>query len=171
MCSGALKKLAKLRVYGISGQILNWFKNYLSGWVQRVVVDGAASQWAPVTSGVRQGSLPGPLLFTTFIDNLPNESKRMVTIALYAEDTKIFNCIGSEEDCLVSQATLSNMEHWRKVKNICFNASKCKALSVTIGKKLLCCSYNFDDVHLTRVTEEKDLGVTFTCFLLGQPHP
>ena len=41
----------------------------------------------------------------------------MVTTALYAGDTKIFNCIGSEEDCLALQGTLSNMEHWIKVNN------------------------------------------------------
>ena len=38
--------------------------------------------------------------------------------------TKIFNCIGSEEGSLASQAILSNMEHWSKVNHICLNASK-----------------------------------------------
>ena len=103
--------LAKPRAYGVSGQFLKWLKNYLSGRVQRVVVDGADSQWAPVTSGVPQGNLLGPLLFTIFIYDLPNVSEGMGTTALYADDTKIFNCVGSEEDSLALQATLSNMEH------------------------------------------------------------
>ena len=102
--------LTKPRAYSVSGQFLNWLKNYLSGRVQRVVVDGAASQWAPVTSGVPQGNLLGPLLFTIFIYG-PSVSEGMVTTALYADDTKIFNCIGSEEDSLALQSTLSNMEH------------------------------------------------------------
>lgn len=102
--------LTKPRAYGVSGQFLNWLKNNLSGRVQRVVVDGAASQWAPVTSGVRQGNLLGPLLFTIFIYG-PSVSEGMVTTALYADDTKIFNCIGSEEDRLALQSTLSKMEH------------------------------------------------------------
>ena len=38
--------LAKPRAYGVSGQFLKWLKNYLSGRVQRVVVDGADSQSA-----------------------------------------------------------------------------------------------------------------------------
>lgn len=33
--------LAKLRAYGVSGQFLNWFNNFLSGWVQHVLVHGA----------------------------------------------------------------------------------------------------------------------------------
>ena len=56
--------LSKLKAYGVSGQLLTWFANYLSGRLQRVVIDGATSQWAPVTSEVPQGSLPGPLLYS-----------------------------------------------------------------------------------------------------------
>ena len=44
--------LAKLSAYGISGKLLSWLANYLSGGVQRVVLDGASSQWATVTFGV-----------------------------------------------------------------------------------------------------------------------
>ena len=44
--------LSKLKAYGESGQLLTWFANYLSGRPQRVVIDGATSQLAPVTSGI-----------------------------------------------------------------------------------------------------------------------
>ena len=103
-----------------------------------------------------------PLPLTIFINDLPNASEEMVTTALYASDTKVFNCIGSEEDCLALQGTLSNMEHWSKENNNYFNASRCKALNVTRKRKPLCYSYNLDGVHITRVAEEKDLGVTIT---------
>ena len=146
----------------VSGKFLNWFKNCLSGRVQRVVVDGVASQWAPVASGIPHGSILGLMLFTIFIGDLPNASQGKVTTALYADDTKIFNCVGSDEDWIALQTTLSNMEHWSKENNFCFNESKCKALSVTRKKKPLCYSYNFEGVHLKRVTEEKDLEVTIT---------
>ena len=41
-----------------------------------MVVDSAASQWAPVASVVLQGSLLGPILFTSFINDLPDASIR-----------------------------------------------------------------------------------------------
>ena len=85
------------------------------------MVDGAASQWALVTSGVLQGSLLGPLSFTIFINDLPHASNLgKVTTALYTDDTEMFNCIGLGEHCLALQTTLSNMEHWCKGNNICF---------------------------------------------------
>ena len=93
--------LANLRAYGVSEQFLNWFKKYLSVRVQSVVamVDDAASQWAPLMSGVpREVFLIGPMPFTIFINDLPNASKGKVVTALYADDTKIFNCNALEED-------------------------------------------------------------------------
>ena len=88
----------------------------------------------------------------------------MVTTALYADDAKIFNCISSEE------GTLLNMKHWSKVNNVYFNASKCKAISVTRKRKPLRYSYNLDGVHPTRVAEEKEFGVTITSFLPWDTH-
>ena len=66
--------LTKLRTYGVAGNLLSWLTNYLQGRVQRVVIDGAASEWAPVNSGVPQGSLLYSSLFTISINDLPEEA-------------------------------------------------------------------------------------------------
>ena len=90
----------------MSDLLLIWFANYLSGRLQRVVIDGATSQWAPVNSGVPQGSLLGPLLFIIFINDLPDAAIGDVSTSLYADDTKVYRNINTIEDCMSIQKTL-----------------------------------------------------------------
>ena len=81
--------LEKLKAYGISGNLHRWFTNYLQGRTQRVVIEGASSKWSPVTSGVPQGSILGPMLFLLFINDIPDVLSEGDSMSLYADDAKL----------------------------------------------------------------------------------
>ena len=69
--------------------MLDWFKSYLSQREQFVNVNDHNSLSLPVTCGVPQGSILGPLLFLLYVNDLPNTSS-LLTFHLFADDTNIY---------------------------------------------------------------------------------
>ena len=74
---------------GIKGNLMNWIKYFLKEREQRVVVNNEFSDWASVVSGIPQGSVLGPSLFTIFINDIPNDITSKVKF--FADDTKLYN--------------------------------------------------------------------------------
>ena len=81
--------LSKIKSYGIEDNIFKWLSSFLHNRLQRVVLNGVSSQWARVKSGVPQGSVLGPLLFTLYINDLPDNVA--CGIKLFTDDTKIYS--------------------------------------------------------------------------------
>ena len=81
--------LDKVAHYCIKDDALLWFQNYLSGRRQRVIIDYQMSEWFTIHTGVPQGSILGPLLFSVFINNLPNAVSKC-KVMLYADDTTVY---------------------------------------------------------------------------------
>ena len=77
--------LYKLKSMAISGELYDLLENYLSGRLQRVILNGQTSSWRPILAGVPQGSILGPLLFLIYINDLPNKLKS--NAKLFADDT------------------------------------------------------------------------------------
>ena len=80
--------LKKLYGYGIQGNLLSWIEGFLLGRKQKVVLNGSCSSWTDVVSGVPQGSVLGPLLFSIYVNDIPNLVDS--PILLFADDIKIY---------------------------------------------------------------------------------
>ena len=63
--------LQKLSIYGFEESLLAWTRSYLHGRSQCVVINGCLSKLLPLSTGVPQGSILGPLLYTIFTNELP----------------------------------------------------------------------------------------------------
>ena len=95
--------LHKLDHYGIRGATLHWIQNFLTKWTQNVVVDGCSSESARMRSSVPQGTVLGPLLFLTYINDLPSTVSSQVR--LFADDCLLYRpieCRADQRSCIES---------------------------------------------------------------------
>ena len=150
--------------YGITGQILKWVESFLHQRTQRVVIRGTMSEEFPVTSGVPQGSVLGPVLFLIFINDLPLEM--LSPLSLFADDSKIFARILAENRKRLTriingneilQRDLNTVREWAIKWKMEFNVDKCKIMH--LGKKNPKHTYNMGGSELAVTREERDLGV------------
>ena len=78
--------ISKIESYGITGKWLNWIKAFL-GNKKRVKVKDCLSQWTDITNGVHQWSVLGPILFLTYINDLPSQIQKVCN--LFVEDAEV----------------------------------------------------------------------------------
>ena len=155
---GLIFKLAQL---GIEGQALNIIKSFLEDRMQRVVIDGQSSNWEPVTAGVPQGSILGPLLFLVYI----NDITEIVSsdIQLFADDTFIRKIVdGNSTDELNSD--LKNISDWAWQWKMVFNPDISKqALEIIFSMKRVPSVLPplvFNDLPVKLVEYTKHIGMT-----------
>ena len=157
--------MEKLKGYGISGTLFKWLEHFLIGRKQRVVLNGEESQWSPVTSGIPQGSVLGPVLFLLYINDLPDVVNNLVK--LFADDTKLYAVVNNEDDQTSLQNDIDSLIEWSDTWLLKFNRSKCKHLH--LGRDTDS-SYKIAGEIISKTTEEKDLGITIDKQLKFQAH-
>ena len=90
-----LQTLDKL---GLSKYLLRWVRNYLLQRIQYVAIDGCESQSLPAISGVPQGSVLGPLLFISYINDVTSVISSGSEINMFADDIVLYRIIKSPSD-------------------------------------------------------------------------
>ena len=153
--------LKKLEHYGIRGMALKWFVSYLSNRSQCVSLNGVMSDLKPITHGVPQGSILGPLLFILYINDIVNCSEHLFFV-LFADDTNLFF---SHKDVLhlfnTVNRELGKLSDWFKVNKLSLNVKKTNY--ILFGRKYMTLSEThnvlIDGLRIERVQCTKFLGV------------
>ena len=108
----------------------NWISSFLSGRTQCVVLDGVSSPSCSVLSGVPQGTVLGPTLFSVYINDLP-ESILHSSVKLFADECILYKAIHSPADTVKLQEDLCALQDWQHRWLMKLNASKCFVMSIS----------------------------------------
>ena len=153
---GILKN--KLRKLGVPQKFVDWSSSYLTDRVQNVRIDSCISKDIIVHSGVPQGSIIGPILFTCFVNDCPISD---CFYAMYADDLKFCRQINGIEDSHLLQSSLTELVTWCQTNQMELNIDKCKCISFTRRNtnNIAIYDYDIDGKYLSRCDVINDLGV------------
>jgi len=163
--------LAKLVSKGVSGKLLLWLQNYLSGRSIKVVQSGQASGTAEINASVPQGSILGPLLFSVFIDDLVDTCEN--DLYLYADDSTLYATIRPGDRKAVEASLnrdLQRIKAWADKWKVTFEPSKCKSMVMSRKRPPSKLDLFFDNCKLTQNNDLEILGVKLDSKLVWSNH-
>ena len=141
---------SKLFSYGIGGKTLKW----------------SQSDWAPVLSGVPQGTVLGPLLFSLYINDISSDIEP--EIRLFADDCVCYREINDEEDIIKLQRDIDRLGSW--ARKLGYEISTCQIQLTRKRIKKIHATYTLEGLDLENVESIKYLGVTITSDLRWNTH-
>lgn len=174
--------LSKLTFYGFDNATVKWFASYLSGRTQRVEVvhdDGSKvnSSASPVTAGVPQGSILGPILFILYSADII-ECLRNCRFHLYADDLQMYITFKPNETAVAVERLnedLKRVVNWSYKNGLLLNPVKSKYL--VLGSKFQIDLINthtpnvlIEGTSIEQVTEARNLGIVMDGGLKFEKH-
>jgi hypothetical protein len=164
------KLIRCLQQHGINGKLLRWIISFLTNRQQLVRIGNAYSKALPVTSGVIQGSVLGPLFFNIFINNIDDVVKHS-TILKYADDIRLSISAPKSDSVLLHsklQHDIDNIAEWASDSGMALNANKC--FYVTFGSSDHQRTYSTGGSTIVNKSDYKDLGITVSSPLSFNKH-
>jgi len=156
----------KLQVYGVAGPLLTWLQSYLTNRSLCCVVGGRASRPYPICAGVPQGSILGPTLFLTYVNDAPECLLPGTDEEAYADDTTMFAAVSTSSDVGTASTSLQGsadrLHSWGTKWKIRFEPAKSQVMTLSLHRRpwdfprLV-----FGGVEVPEVTQLKLLGVMF----------
>ena len=147
---------------------IKWFSSYLTGRQQYVDIDGFSSGLLPLTTGVPQDSILGPLLFLIYMNDIPHATEYFDFI-LYADDASLYSKIPAPVTSPIDiNDELSGVYNWLAVNKLCLNIKKTKYMIFHAINKNIDGSVTpvqIDKIPIERVSNFNFLGLNLmrTC--------
>ena len=111
-------------MYHTDNTSLRWFESYLHDQTQRCCINGSLSDTLPITQGVPQGSILGPILFLLYINDLPLAIPDC-NVDIYADDTTLWMANSNPLHIQHGlQGSLNKANHWFSLNKMVPNAKK-----------------------------------------------
>ncbi len=123
--------LTTLSSLGITGIPLHWFESYLNGWSFKVAWGGEVSTEHQLLTGVPQGSVLGPLLFSTYTTSLdPIIQSHGISYQCYADDTQFYLSFRPDDPTVAARISgcLADISAWMKEHHLQLNLAKTELL-------------------------------------------
>ena len=119
--------LTKMDSMGVNHRSLRWLESYLTGRKQTEYVNNRLSKYIYMLIGVPQGGHLGPLLFSLFMNDLPNMIN-FANILMNADDIKVFLSFNNFLEHAYLQSDLNNFFLWWDYNMMELNIKKCKCM-------------------------------------------